>query len=461
MKKRHKKNKNKDYTQESTENSIKSERKLLIGDKGQIEMMNKYLNIDLNEKSAATWNKYKYYIDNLNSLLPLLSSKTPESRQNFLSIFSTVNKRKEELEIKKEKEEHNSTPTVENFETMKLIYEAKFKKVQDKQKFRNLLIEKFKKLGEERKEMIESIDKERQEMIDKTQEFMRKKQEELNSSEERKKLIDENTKYKEEIRKQIEDASSLKDDFDKTMEKTKAELESMQNDKLGSLQKSMELLQNQITGGLFKNTQLKTTLEQLKLKNKQTAEIKQKADEQYNTAQEEIKKKNRESLLLAQENQELRERIKNLDKKQVQELLMENQTLLNKIEAMNSLNKKYIKEYNDLTGEKIKRKKAKKKRIKKKNKDKNKDNNENNGENDINEDNKDSGKVLENSGSAINEITLHNNQKCEDSKEESLPLNTINQIEPINRINEITTDSCSCCHNHEELTINAIKEKKK
>ena len=73
---------------------------------------------------------------------------------------------------------------------------------------------------------------------------------------------------------------------------------------------------------------------------------------------------------LSYENLDLQNRIQesSKNKEEVLKLIKEQQSIYKKINMMKSLNSKYIKQYEELTGEKINKKKKRKKNKNKKNK---------------------------------------------------------------------------------------------
>ena len=136
------------------------------------------------------------------------------------------------------------------------------------------------------------------------------------------------------------------------------------------IQNTLNEFQEKTTNNILLNTSLKTELLELRKKNAELAKFKITAEAQCAQFEKEIKNKVDESMKLSYENLDLQNRIQesSKNKEEVLKLIKEQQSVYKKINMMKSLNSKYIKQYEELTGEKINKKKKRKKNKNKKNK---------------------------------------------------------------------------------------------
>lgn len=340
--------------------------------KEQINNCKKYLDLDLSSKSASGLLKYKFILDSLNQALELKDKEN--NLKKLQDLFMYINQKKLELCIENIRTKNQLKPAEKELEKAKEEYLIKNKKFQDKKKLQDLLVDKGNQKQEERKVIYDELENKRKQLVNDAENYVKELQEKTDVTvPERKQLIEENERLKNEIKRYVDESMKMKEDFDKTIKEGGLDIKDIEEQSKLGFKNTLESFQEKAQGGILLNTTLKTELLQVKQRNQELEKFKEMADKQYEKLQDEIKSKTNETVLLTKENFEIRMRItENQNKKEeLLKLLTQQQADLKKINVMKSLNDKYIKQYEEITGEKIEKKKKKKR--KKKNKKANKE----------------------------------------------------------------------------------------
>ena len=344
--------------------------------KEQIKNCKLYLNLDLSSKSAGGLLPYKFILDSLSKSLENKDKTDEDSYNKLREIFISVNKANFDIKIGNIKKK-NEKPNKIDLDEAEGLFQQKHKVYEERKNFYNKLVEKGNKLQEDRNDMIKSYEEKKQKLIDESNDYVKNLQKETDpENPERKKLLEENENLKKQIQDTIQEGLKMKDDFDKMLKDSGLSLDNLEKTKGLDIQNTLNQFQEKTTSQIMLNTSLKTQLLEIKGKNAELERFKVTAENQCEQFEKEIKNKVDESMKLSYENLDMQNRIQasSQNKVEVLNLIKEQQALLKKINMMKSLNTKYIKQYEELTGEKISKKKKKKKN---KNKNKNKKKKEN------------------------------------------------------------------------------------
>ena len=344
--------------------------------KEQIKNCKLYLNLDLSSKSAGGLLPYKFILDSLSKSLEKKDKTDEDSYNKLLEIFISVNKANFDIKIGNIKKK-NEKPNKIDLDEAEGLFQQKHKVYEERKNFYNKLVEKGNKLQEDRNDMIKSYEEKKQKLIDESNDYVKNLQKETDpENPERKKLLEENENLKKQIQDTIQEGLKMKDDFDKMLKDSGLSLDNLEKTKGLDIQNTLNQFQEKTTSQIMLNTSLKTQLLEIKGKNAELERFKVTAENQCEQFEKEIKNKVDESMKLSYENLDMQNRIQasSQNKVEVLNLIKEQQALLKKINMMKSLNTKYIKQYEELTGEKISKKKKKKKN---KNKNKKKKDNTN------------------------------------------------------------------------------------
>ena len=344
--------------------------------KEQIKNCKLYLNLDLSSKSAGGLLPYKFILDSLSRSLENKDKTDEDSYNKLREIFISVNKANFDIKIGNIKKK-NEKPNKIDLDEAEGLFQQKHKVYEERKNFYNKLVEKGNKLQEDRNDMIKSYEEKKQKLIDESNDYVKNLQKETDpENPERKKLLEENENLKKQIQDTIQEGLKMKDDFDKMLKDSGLSLDNLEKTKGLDIQNTLNQFQEKTTSQIMLNTSLKTQLLEIKGKNAELERFKVTAENQCEQFEKEIKNKVDESMKLSYENLDMQNRIQasSQNKVEVLNLIKEQQALLKKINMMKSLNTKYIKQYEELTGEKISKKKKKKKN---KNKNKKKKDNTN------------------------------------------------------------------------------------
>ena len=344
--------------------------------KEQIKNCKLYLNLDLSSKSAGGLLPYKFILDSLSKSLENKDKTDEDSYKKLREIFISVNKANFDIKIGNIKKK-NEKPNKNDLDEAEGLFQQKHKVYEERKNFYNKLVEKGNKLQEDRNDMIKSYEEKKQKLIDESNDYVKNLQKETDpENPERKKLLEENENLKKQIQDTIQEGLKMKDDFDKMLKDSGLSLDNLEKTKGLDIQNTLNQFQEKTTSQIMLNTSLKTQLLEIKGKNAELERFKVTAENQCEQFEKEIKNKVDESMKLSYENLDMQNRIQasSQNKVEVLNLIKEQQALLKKINMMKSLNTKYIKQYEELTGEKISKKKKKKKN---KNKNKKKKDNTN------------------------------------------------------------------------------------
>jgi hypothetical protein len=344
--------------------------------KEQIKNCKLYLNLDLSSKSAGGLLPYKFILDSLSKSLENKDKTDEDSYNKLREIFISVNKANFDIKIGNIKKK-NEKPNKIDLDEAEGLFQQNHKVYEERKNFYNKLVEKGNKLQEDRNDMIKSYEEKKQKLIDESNDYVKNLQKETDpENPERKKLLEENENLKKQIQDTIQEGLKMKDDFDKMLKDSGLSLDNLEKTKGLDIQNTLNQFQEKTTSQIMLNTSLKTQLLEIKGKNAELERFKVTAENQCEQFEKEIKNKVDESMKLSYENLDMQNRIQasSQNKVEVLNLIKEQQALLKKINMMKSLNTKYIKQYEELTGEKISKKKKKKKN---KNKNKKKKDNTN------------------------------------------------------------------------------------
>ena len=344
--------------------------------KEQIKNCKLYLNLDLSSKSAGGLLPYKFILDSLSKSLENKDKTDEDSYNKLREIFISVNKANFDIKIGNIKKK-NEKPNKIDLDEAEGLFQQKHKVYEERKNFYNKLVEKGNKLQEDRNDMIKSYEEKKQKLIDESNDYVKNLQKETDpENPERKKLLEENENLKKQIQDTIQEGLKMKDDFDKMLKDSGLSLDNLEKTKGLDIQNTLNQFQEKTTSQIMLNTSLKTQLLEIKGKNAELERFKVTAENQCEQFEKEIKNKVDESMKLSYENLDMQNRIQasSQNKVEVLNLIKEQQALLKKINMMKSLNTQYIKQYEELTGEKISKKKKKKKN---KNKNKKKKDNTN------------------------------------------------------------------------------------
>ena len=344
--------------------------------KEQIKNCKLYLNLDLSSKSAGGLLPYKFILDSLSKSLENKDKTDEDSYNKLREIFISVNKANFDIKIGNIKKK-NEKPNKIDLDEAEGLFQQKHKVYEERKNFYNKLVEKGNKLQEDRNDMIKSYEEKKQKLIDESNDYVKNLQKETDpENPERKKLLEENENLKKQIQDTIQEGLKMKDDFDKMLKDSGLSLDNLEKTKGLDIQNTLNQFQEKTTSQIMLNTSLKTQLLEIKGKNAELERFKVTAENQCEQFEKEIKNKVDENMKLSYENLDMQNRIQasSQNKVEVLNLIKEQQALLKKINMMKSLNTKYIKQYEELTGEKISKKKKKKKN---KNKNKKKKDNTN------------------------------------------------------------------------------------
>ena len=344
--------------------------------KEQIKNCKLYLNLDLSSKSAGGLLPYKFILDSLSKSLENKDKTDEDSYNKLREIFISVNKANFDIKIGNIKKK-NEKPNKIDLDEAEGLFQQKHKVYEERKNFYNKLVEKGNKLQEDRNDMIKSYEEKKQKLIDESNDYVKNLQKETDpENPERKKLLEENENLKKQTQDTIQEGLKMKDDFDKMLKDSGLSLDNLEKTKGLDIQNTLNQFQEKTTSQIMLNTSLKTQLLEIKGKNAELERFKVTAENQCEQFEKEIKNKVDESMKLSYENLDMQNRIQasSQNKVEVLNLIKEQQALLKKINMMKSLNTKYIKQYEELTGEKISKKKKKKKN---KNKNKKKKDNTN------------------------------------------------------------------------------------
>ena len=339
--------------------------------KEQIKNCKLYLNLDLSSKSAGGLLPYKFILDSLSKSLENKDKTDEDSYNKLREIFISVNKANFDIKIGNIKKK-NEKPNKIDLDEAEGLFQQKHKVYEERKNFYNKLVEKGNKLQEDRNDMIKSYEEKKQKLIDESNDYVKNLQKETDpENPERKKLLEENENLKKQIQDTIQEGLKMKDDFDKMLKDSGLSLDNLEKTKGLDIQNTLNQFQEKTTSQIMLNTSLKTQLLEIKGKNAELERFKVTAENQCEQFEKEIKNKVDESMKLSYENLDMQNRIQasSQNKVEVLNLIKEQQALLKKINMMKSLNTKYIKQYEELTGEKISKKKKKKKNKNKKKKD--------------------------------------------------------------------------------------------
>ena len=311
-----------------------------------------YLDLDLSSKSAGGLLPYKFLLDSLTKAIENKDKTDEDSLNKLKEIFISVNKANYDIKISNEKKKLEK-PLKSELDEAEAYFNEKHKKYEERKNFHNKLVEKRQKLVDESNDYVKDL----------------QKQTDPNNPE-RKKLLEENENLKKQIQDTIQEGLKIKDDFDKMLQQSGLAMDALEKKKGLDIQNTLNEFQEKTTNNILLNTSLKTELLELRKKNAELAKFKITAEAQCAQFEKEIKNKVDESMKLSYENLDLQNRIQesSKNKEEVLKLIKEQQSVYKKINMMKSLNSKYIKQYEELTGEKINKKKKRKKNKNKKNK---------------------------------------------------------------------------------------------
>ena len=338
--------------------------------KEQIKNCKQYLDLDLSSKSAGGLLPYKLILDSLTQALELKDQTDDSSTKKLRELFLSINKSNLDIKINNIKKMLEK-PLQKDLEAAEEVFNARHKKYEERKNIHNKLVDKGNKIQEERNAMIKKYEDERKNLIKESEDYVKELQNKTDPNHpERKKLLEENQKLKDEIQKYINEGLKMKEDFDKQLKEGGFDIKNFEEKSKLQFQNTIESFQEKAQGGILLNTSLKTELLQLQQRNQELEKFQKAAAQQYETLQAEIKKKANESILISTENLEMQTRINEAqnNKEELYNLINEQKSVLKKISMMRSLNEKYRDQYEELTGEKFKKKKKKKNKKNKKNK---------------------------------------------------------------------------------------------
>ena len=331
--------------------------------KEQIKNCKLYLDLDLSSKSAGGLLPYKFLLDSLSKSLENKDKTDEDSYNKLREIFIAVNKTNFDIKIGNIKKK-NDKPNKIDLDEAEELFQKNHKVYEERKNFYNKLVEKGNKLQEDRNDMIKSYEDKKQKLIDESNNYVKELQKETDpNNPERKKLLEENENLKKQIQDTIQEGLKMKEDFDKMLKESGLSLDNLEKAKGLDIQNTLSQFQEKTTSQIMLNTSLKTQLLEIKGKNAELERFKATAENQCEQFEKEIKNKVDESMKLSYENLDMQNRIQasSQNKEELLKLIKEQQALLKKINMMKSLNTKYIKQYEELTGEKISKKKKKKK----------------------------------------------------------------------------------------------------
>ena len=338
--------------------------------KEQIKNCKQYLDLDLSSKSAGGLLPYKLIIDSLAQALELKDQTDESSTKKLRELFLTINKSNLDIKVNNIKKMLEK-PLPKDLEAAEEVFNARHKKYEERKNIHNKLVDKGNKIQEERNVMIKKYEDERKNLIKESEDYVKELQMKTDpNTPERKKLLEENQKLKDDIQKYINEGLKMKEDFDKQLKEGGFDIKNFEEKSKLQFQNTIESFQEKAQGGILLNTSLKTELLQLQQRNQELERFQKVAAQQYETLQAEIKKKANESILISTENLEMQHRINEAqnNKEELYNLINEQKSIFKKISMMKSLNEKYKDQYEELTGEKFKKKKKKKNKKNKKNK---------------------------------------------------------------------------------------------
>ena len=338
--------------------------------KEQIKNCKQYLDLDLSSKSAGGLLPYKLILDSLAQALELKEQTDESSTQKLSELFLSINKSNLDIKINNIKKMLEK-PLQKDLDAAEEVFNARHKKYEERKNIHNKLVDKGNKIQEERTAMIKKYEDERKNLIKESEDYVKELQMKTDPhNPERKKLLEENQKLKDDIQKYINEGLKMKEDFDKQLKEGGFDIKNFEEKSKLQFQNTIESFQEKAQGGILLNTSLKTELLQLQQRNQELERFQKVAAQQYETLQAEIKKKANESILISTENIEMQTRINEAqnNKEELYNLINEQKSVLKKISMMRSLNEKYKDQYEELTGEKFKKKKKKKNKKNKKNK---------------------------------------------------------------------------------------------
>ena len=339
--------------------------------KEQLKNCKLYLNLDLSSKSAGGLLPYKFLLDSLSKTLENKDKTDEDSYNKLREIFLSVNKANFDIKISNIKK-RSEKPHKIDLEEAEELFNQNHKAYEERKNFNSKLVEKGNKIQEDRNDMIKHYEEERQKLVDESNDYVRELQKQTDpNNPERKKLLEENENLKKQIQETIQEGLKMKDDFDLMLKETGLALDNLDKTKGLDIKNTLNQFQEKTTGQILLNTSLKKDLLEIKTRNAELERFKVTAENQCEQFEKEIKNKVDESMKLSYENLDMQNRIQasTQNKQEVLDLLKEQQSLIKKINMMKSLNTKYINQYEELTGEKINKKKRKKKNKNKKKKD--------------------------------------------------------------------------------------------
>lgn len=331
--------------------------------KEQIKNCKLYLNLDLSSKSAGGLLPYKFLLDSLSKTLENKDKTDEDSCKKLREIFLSVNKANFDIKISNIKK-RNEKPHKIDLDEAEELFNQNHKAYLERKNFNSKLVEKGNKLQEERNDMIKHYEEERQKLVDESNDYVRELQKQTDpNNPERKKLLDENENLKKQIQDTIQEGLKMKDDFDLMLKESGLALDNLDKTKGLDIKNTLNQFQEKTTGQILLNTSLKKDLFEIKTRNAELERFKITAENQCNQFEKEIKNKVDESMKLSYENLDMQNRIQasTQNKQEVLDLIKEQQSVMKKINLMKSLNVKYMNQYEELTGEKINKKKRKKK----------------------------------------------------------------------------------------------------
>ena len=340
----------------------KSEAKAQL--KEQIKKCKLYLNLDLSSKSAGGLLPYKFLLESLTKTIENKDKTDDDSCNKLREIYLAVNKANFDIKINNIKKKMEKPLKIDLDEAEELFNE-KHKIYEEKKNFHNKLVEKGNKIQEDRNDMIKRYEEERQKLVDESNEYVKDLQKQTDpTNPERKKLLDENENLKKQIQDTIQEGLKMKDDFDKMLKDSGLALDNLEKNKGLDIKNTLNQFQEKTTGQILLNTSLKTELFEIKQRNEEFERFKLTAETQCEQFEKEIKNKVDESMKLSYENLDMQNRIQasTQNKQEVLNLIKEHQGILKKINMMRSLNNTYTSQYEELTGEKIKKKEKEEKK---------------------------------------------------------------------------------------------------
>lgn len=318
-----------------------------------VEDAKQYLNLDLNSMSSATQLKYKLYLDFLTKAIELKKAQAPS--EQMYNLLLSVNEKKQDYLSVKVKNKYALMPIAKDVETAKEFFDAKYKKLQDKDKFHKKLVDKGNQMNREKVEISQKADEKRKQIIQEAEDYVKELQKkQQDETEEREKLIAENMRMKKEIERCLLEGLNMKGQFDKEMMESQERIQRLEgkNGK-GGIQKTMDELSKNAQKSVLENTQLKTEIMTLQQKNAEMEKLSTMFDEQFEKISKEMEEKKTETIFTASENVEIKERVKTgkMDKVEMAALLKEYETETANIKTMNSLHQKYTKQLEALKNE--------------------------------------------------------------------------------------------------------------